>query len=337
LQQSARSGETLFIPSLDELMHRWPAALPMREGTGSQAFVAMPFLSGTEVLGATIFGYDHPRTFGEDERRFVRVLGEQCGQALQRVRLFARLEEAVRAREEFISIASHELKTPLTSLRLRIDGIKRKLEKGDTTVLAPDRVVRLVFETDQQSLRLSRLIDDMLDVSRIRSGRLNLLPERIDLGELVLDVVTRLLPELSAAGDVPVVSTKGEVVGLWDRLRVEQVVTNLLTNAVRYGRNKGIEIGVEKKGSRALLTVRDHGPGVAEADRERIFDPFERAARSSEPTGLGLGLFIAKQIVSGHGGRIWVAGERQEGATFYVELPLEAPTTPEALPLSSRQ
>jgi PAS domain S-box-containing protein len=329
MQQSARTGETLFIQSLDELKDRWPDAVPLREGTGSQAFVAMPFASATEVLGATIFGYHHPRTFGDDERRFVRVLGEQCGQALQRVRLFARLEEAVRARDDFISIASHELKTPLTSLRLRIEGIKRKLEKGDTTVLGSDRVVRLVFETDQQSLRLSRLIDDMLDVSRIRSGRLALMRERIDLGDLVHDVVARLLPELSAAGEVPVVNTSGQVVGLWDRLRMEQVVTNLLTNAARYGRGKGIEIGIEMKGPRALMTVRDHGPGVAEADRERIFDPFERAARSNEPTGLGLGLFIAKQIVSGHGGRIWVEGEREEGATFHVELPIEAPPAPE--------
>jgi PAS domain S-box-containing protein len=231
------------------------------------------------------------------------------------------LKSALYARDEFLSLASHELKTPLTSLKLQSQMLSRSIERGDKSIYSPERVNLLAAQTNKQVERLGRLVDDMLDISRIRVGRLSLERESIDLSELVSDVIERMKLQFSSTGTAILQDCPDSVVGEWDRMRIEQVFNNLLTNAIRYGRGRPVRVALHATESTVLLSVRDEGIGIAKENQEKIFDRFERAAGSSEATGLGLGLFITKQIVEAHGGRVWVDSVLGLGSTFFVELP----------------
>ena len=232
------------------------------------------------------------------------------------------LEEALKARDQFLSIASHELKTPLTSLKLQAQLTLRSLEASKD--ISPDKQVTLARQTNDLVGRLNRLIDDMLDVSRIKTGKLQLDNSEQELGNIVREVVLRMSLLFEAAGlSLPSITVPEKLIGDWDRFRLEQVIGNLLTNAIRYGQGKPIEIKAVRTSDRALLSVTDHGYGIHQKDLERIFGRFERAINSSEVSGLGLGLFISKEIIESQGGRVWVESELGQGSTFYVELPLK--------------
>jgi PAS domain S-box-containing protein len=219
-----------------------------------------------------------------------------------------KLELALKARDEFLSIASHELKTPLTSLKLQSQMVLRGIKAHDP------------IQTDRLVSRLSHLIDDMLDVSRIKNGKLRLNKDPVNLVELVKEVLGRMDSQFPGA---PKLESPEELVGHWDRFRIEQVLGNLLTNTIKYGLGKPVEIIIRPGLSgKALIGVRDQGLGISKADIERIFGKFERAINSSEVSGMGLGLFITKEIVESHGGIIWVESELNTGSTFWVELPL---------------
>jgi PAS domain S-box-containing protein len=234
----------------------------------------------------------------------------------------ASLREAVLARDEFLSIASHELKTPLTSLKLQAQLMQRSIRKRDPRAFSEDRLLSMAEQTDRQVSRLSRLVDDMLDVSRIRSGRLTIEPEQEDLREIIRDVIEQLKNQfIQGSYEVPSLLECEECVGRWDRLRMEQAVTNLLTNAIRYGEGKPIFVQLHQEKDTVHLSVQDRGIGIAPEARDKIFERFERAINANDVSGLGLGLFITKQIVLAHGGRIWVESELGKGSTFHVTLP----------------
>jgi signal transduction histidine kinase len=231
------------------------------------------------------------------------------------------LEAAVRVRDEFLSLASHELKTPLTSLMLQTQLLQQRQRRGEH--LPPESVHRVLGQTARQTQRLARLVDDMLDISRLSAGKLALETEQFDLAELASDVVAKLGPQLSEAQCEVSVHAAEPVVGTWDRYRLEQVLTNLLTNAARYAAGKPVEVSVRRNGHGAELRVRDHGRGIAQEDQERIFRKFERAVGSREVSGLGLGLFIVREIVEMHGGTVRVESEPGQGAAFIVGLPMD--------------
>ena len=240
----------------------------------------------------------------------------------------AELRRLIVARDEFLSVASHELKTPLTSIKLQTQLIKRNVAKGDGSALAPARMEKMVDQTDRQVTRLAHLVDDMLDVSRLDTGKLELRSEPMDLGEVVEEVVERLAPLLAQSGSQVRVTAPRGIGGKWDRFRIEQVLVNLLTNASRYGARKPIEVEVHARDGHATVSVRDHGIGIAREDQERIFQRFERAISSSEVSGLGLGLYIARQIVEAHQGTLRVQSAPGEGAEFTATLPVAAPRGP---------
>ncbi len=231
------------------------------------------------------------------------------------------LQSAIRVRDEFLSIASHELKTPLTSLKLQIETRLLQLQKGDRSVLTPENLGAALERDRRQIERLTHLIDDMLDIARIASGKLTLRRERVDLCALVRDVIESYQPQIAQVGASISVTHCKPVLGHWDRFRIEQVFVNLLTNALRYGDSSPIDIEVGEEAGTAHLVVRDHGRGIARADQERIFQRFERVESGEHLGGLGIGLFISRQIVEMHGGTIGVRSEVGEGATFCVELP----------------
>jgi two-component system, sensor histidine kinase and response regulator len=234
------------------------------------------------------------------------------------------LQEAIQARDEFLSIASHELKTPLTSLVAHLQMLLRSLQRGQQPPI--EQLERRLQAAEQASKRLVKLINGLLDVSRISAGRLELELEAVDLAEVTREVVGRFEQELAEGGcllELGLEGAAGKAVGRWDRFRIEQVVTNLLANAIKYGPGKPIEVRVEVDGGKARLVVRDRGIGIAPEQVERIFGQFERAVSARHYGGMGLGLFIVRQIVEAHGGEIRVDSEPDAGSTFTVELPVE--------------
>ncbi|HYO52195.1 MEDS domain-containing protein [Archangium sp.] len=241
---------------------------------------------------------------------------------LQRFRGAERkLERAIQARDEFLSVASHELNTPLTSLKLQVQSLSRALARGDGAALTQHKVSGIIERTDRQLRRLSRLVSDLLDVSRIHANKLTLDLEQVELRELVEDVVDRISGDFTHIGVRLDLVPGPQVVGRWDRSRLEQVVLNLLSNALKYGAGKPVRVEVTADGDQVHLSVKDQGVGLREEDRARIFERFERAISASEASGLGLGLYIAREIVQAHGGYISVESRLGKGSTFTVSLP----------------
>ncbi len=219
---------------------------------------------------------------------------------------------AVAARDEFLSIASHELRTPLMTLRLRLETLGRELGDVAGSALRASR---------RQAERLVGLVDSLLDVSRIATGRLTIARASFDLVEAVQDVIDGFSEAAARAGCTLCVEAPGPVLGAWDRLRVEQIIQNLVDNAIKYAPRSAVEIDVLDLDEVAVIAVSDHGIGIAAEDAERVFGQFERAVSAQHYGGLGMGLYIARQIAVAHGGALEVASAPGVGSTFTVTLP----------------
>ncbi|RMO16841.1 Sensor histidine kinase/response regulator [Pseudomonas cichorii] len=232
------------------------------------------------------------------------------------------LEHAIRMRDDFMSIVSHEVRTPLNGLILETQLRKLHLAKDNTSAFTLDKLRGMVERDERQIQSLIRLIEDMLDVSRIRTGKLSIRPNAFDLSELVGQLLENFAAQIAATESTVTLFADETVIGVWDEFRIEQVVANLLTNAMRYGARKPIEVRVYCADGEARVEVTDQGIGISEENQKRIFQQFERVTAKHAVAGLGLGLFISEQIVLAHGGRIVVESEEGKGSTFRVCLPL---------------
>jgi PAS domain S-box-containing protein len=233
------------------------------------------------------------------------------------------LKDAIRTRDEFISICSHELKTPITSLKLQFQMAERQLKTKDPRVFAEDYVKKRIIMVNRQLKRMSDLIDEMLDASWIRTGGLNLKTEEVALDSLVHEVTNRFLEQYYIVGTLVERNIESPVKVRCDPYRIEQVVSNLITNSIKYAAGKPVLITLHTQDQKVLIKVKDQGMGIAKQDLHRIFHQFERAVTANSISGLGLGLYISKQIVEAHRGKIWVESEPEKGSTFVVELPLD--------------
>jgi two-component system, OmpR family, sensor kinase len=230
------------------------------------------------------------------------------------------LKQALMGRDEFLSLASHELKTPLTSLSLKSQYLERLMSKEEVD---KDVVINFISFVQAQITRLAKLVDDLLDVSRISSGNFKLLKEPFDFCSMVHDVIDRLMPIFKREGITgPNFKSCPEAIGTWDMVRMEQVVTNLLTNAIRYGQGNPIDLELRKEDNKLILSVRDRGIGIAQENLDKIFNRYERLLDKNAISGLGLGLYLSRKIVEAHQGKIWAVSEKGQGTTFFVELPL---------------
>ena len=234
---------------------------------------------------------------------------------------FNEMAAALKNRDEFLSIASHELKTPVTSFSLRLQMLVREVRRG-----APlDRLESLATGAERESRRLADLLEGLLDLTRIRLGQLRLERKRVDLGQLAESVAQRFALETRELGISLSVKAPGQVAGYWDPVRVDQVLSNLVSNAIKYGNRQPINVIVENdlRLRAARVIVQDHGMGIPGDMLERIFDRYERVENAAvrRIAGFGLGLYVSRQIVRSHGGDIRVESKVGEGSTFIVELP----------------
>jgi PAS domain S-box-containing protein len=247
--------------------------------------------------------------------KVTRDLTERKRQEEERLRL-AQAEEAIRLRDEFLSIASHELKTPLTALQIQLQSLRQRMQSlGDHLVSKVERATR-------SSERLASLVEALLDVSRIASGSFELKPQRFDLAEAVHEAVERMRDAATNSDCSLSAKLSGPILGTWDRLRIEQVVTNLVGNSIKYAAGSPIEVSLSLDGACAVLKVSDRGPGIDESAIPRIFDRFERAAAARHYGGLGLGLYVVREIVHAHDGEVSVRNLPEAGVCFTIRLPL---------------
>ncbi len=310
-----------------------PVSAPLsghfRLGDAAGSSIGLALVGRSKDLGAITFTTVSPRRLGDTEVELARDVSRRVALAVDNARLHQELVEAIRARDRFLSIASHELRTPLTALRLQSQTLLRGARSGQQCDAG--HVASKIEVIARQVERLGHLVDELLDIARVREGRMSYHLEELDLVSVVQEVATRFREELVKAGSTLVLRCQGSVRGWWDPLRLEQVITNLLSNAIKYGRGRPITLMVEEVLGVAGLTFRGEGIGVAEQDQARIFERFERAVSEQHYGGLGLGLWIVREILHGMGGSITVHSSPGAGSAFTVELPCQA--VREAAPL----
>jgi len=323
LDAAMRSEEPqLYAEITDESRLEWVPgeehAGIVRE-VGLRSAMVVPLRARGGVLGAIFIASSGSRRYGPEDLALAEEIGRRAGTAVDNVRLYDAAQQAIHLRDEFLSIASHELRTPLTALHLQLQSAQRRLPA------APAEASKRVQSAVRASGRLGDLIETLLDVSRITTGRFTIVRERFDAAAAVRDVVEHFLEsarhascELTVRADEP---TRGD----WDQLRLGQAVANLLSNAIKYAAGKPIDVRVEREDGHLVVAVCDQGPGIPEADLPRIFERFERGFSVRHYGGLGLGLYVTRQIAEAHGGRLEAANRPEGGARFTLRLPLEAP------------
>jgi signal transduction histidine kinase len=255
------------------------------------------------------------------EEQLLQALANSTAIAIANAELYREARAAVRTRDQFFAVAAHELRTPLTVLQLSCQAAERDLERGEPL----EAVKKRIATASEMTQRLARLIDDMLDVSHMGGGaRIDTTFQlaEVDLAAIAQTVAARFREPRLGRGSAITVDAPAAVVGRWDGSRLEQVVTNLLSNACKYGEGKPVAVRVAARDGSATLEVADQGIGVAPADAHRIFGPFERAVSVDHYGGLGFGLFIVRTLVEAFGGRVDLDSQPGRGARFIVELPL---------------
>ena len=327
--QALLQGQTLlfehFSPeSLARSGHTEEHARALKRA-GLLSGISVPLVARGSTLGVlSLFTSHSGRRYTEADRLVAEELARRVALSVDNARLYDRAQEAVRLRDEFLSVASHELKTPLTPLSLKLQVLAQKAAAQQESPFAHE-VLAHVDVGRKQVRKLGELIGDLLDVSRISAGRMKLSLGPVDFAALVREVVSRYEPQADKQGTPLQAEAPPSLVGTWDAMRLEQVVVNLLDNALKYGPGKPVRLRLAEDSGKAVLTVKDEGIGIAPGAQAHIFERFMRAVSERNYGGLGLGLYITKSCVEALGGTIHVQSEPGQGAAFTVVLPRSAP------------
>jgi PAS domain S-box-containing protein len=325
-----RTRSLVLLESPEQWYERYPG-LGDESTSSFGAWAAIPLLGQDKALGVMVLSFDAPQTFSADDRAFMLALAQQFGQALERARLYdttqqarAEAEVAVRLRDQFLTIASHELKTPLTSLMGNAEAMQRRAKRDPSLNERDERALNVITN---QAKRLNRMITALLDISRLEQGQLAIERVPVDLTSLVRRIVDESQPNLHQ--HVLVFTESDELLIIaGDEVRLEQVFQNLIQNAVKYSPKGGaIMVGVEREGKSACVSVADQGIGIPPTDMPKLFQRFYRASNADAKhiSGMGVGLYIVKEIVEQHGGKVQVDSVEGDGTTFTIILPLADP------------
>jgi len=280
---------------------------------GTRACMAVPLLVKDTVAGAITFIGPPLGRYRTPDLEFAETLARRTALSVENARLYRKAQEALRARDDFLTIAAHEIRGPITSVHLAVQG----LQKGRTPASATPKLLEIIEREDR---RLAQFVNELLDLGRIQSGQMYFNFEEVDLGDIVREAASNLGAELARNGSALSISTEGHPVGHWDKHGLSQVAMNLLSNAMKFGAGNRIAVTVREHQGQTKLEVKDHGIGIQHEMLDRIFKPFERGVSVRNYGGLGLGLFIVRTIVEGLGGTVRVQSKPGEGSMFTVEL-----------------
>ncbi len=321
-----KTGKAFYIEDAKGLDKKYKVAKEFIEMTGSHSAVLLPLIIRNKIIGILQFTFKVPQKFSGEDKLFINTLAYQCAQAFERVIALEDLRKSNRelrnqnrVKDDFISMASHELKTPLTGINLFLDLLTKQLktEKNNKSTIYLERV----FE---QVKRLQLLVDDLLDLSRIQKRKLTLHPEEFRLDELIRDLVTEY--QLITKSHKIINQDIDKVLVFADKMRIYQVLANFISNAVKYSPEKSrITINLRKEEQYAHISVKDEGIGISKIDQNKIFNRFYQVDTTyrNGSLGLGMGLYISYQIIKAHGGKIWVQSKKGKGSTFYFSLPIK--------------
>lgn len=290
---------------------------------GIKSSMIVPIIHRDKVLGSiTLIKSTDESPFTGDDLSLIEELARRVGTSIENAFLYEAAKEAIESRDNFISMASHELKTPLSSLKLQLQMTQRNIHPETGETIPATKLMQALDNSSDYVNKLNALVEDLLDVTRIESGRLQYHFETIDLTELAKNMVDKFRPQMQTMGSTLSFETSGPIMIKGDSHRLEQVIVNLLTNAGKYGSKKPVNVKLRVSGKEAIIDVIDHGIGIPKQKLASVFNRFERVEEKGEIGGLGLGLFISKEIVKAHHGRIFVESTPGMGSTFSVHLPL---------------
>lgn len=323
-EEVVRTGKPVYIKNPKDIKPKYEVAKKFIELTGSKSAVLLPLKTKNKIIGILQFTFKKEKEFDSQDKIFMNTLAFQCAQAFERVialedlkKTNRQLKVENRIKDDFISMVSHELKTPITSMKLFLDLLSRDLESNK------NRSKTFISRISEQLNRLQILVNDLLDVSRIQQGKLNLHPEVFKIDVLLKEFISEQKWILNNH-KLKLDNIESFEVNA-DKLRIYQVLTNFLTNAVKYSpEGSDIVVSVNKNKSHIEVSVKDFGVGISKQDQSRIFERFFQATNDSK-TGiisLGMGLYISRQIINEHKGEIWVKSKKGEGSTFYFSLPI---------------
>jgi len=295
----------------------------MAKALGLRSAMVVPLIVGLKPFGAVSFiTAESGRRYGPHDLIMATAIAGRASLAVENARAYTEARTAVQTRDNFLAIASHELRTPLSALTVLTSSLVRAANQDRLMKLGPEALKDRMLKAERQTGQLARLVDRLLDVSRLSTRDLQLEREQADLAEVARDVISRYEDMAAEAGSPIELKVAGAVVGYWDRSRMDQVVTNLVGNAVKYGAGAPVTVSVSTGGSGyTRLIVHDEGPGIPPEHQERIFGQFERGGASENLPGMGLGLWLVRRIVTAHGGTVTLDSRPGTGATFTVILP----------------
>ncbi len=322
-----RTGKAEFISEItDEMLAAAtddPELLDIVHELGLKSAITVPLIARDRPLGVlSLVTAESGRKYGKDDLELAEALARRAAMAIDNARLYNDAQEAIKARDQFLSIASHELRTPLTAMRGNAQLIQRRVERtGQFSEKDREALGLIVKQTD----RLNRMIGSLLDLSRIQTGQLSLDQGPVDLCALTQRIVEEMRTT-NQGHDLELDCPDHPLIVEGDELRLEQVLLNLLQNAVKYDPGDSpIKLTVGQRDGRVCVSVADQGIGIPEAEQARLFERFYRVANANSlhVGGMGIGLFVVREIVALHGGEVSVTSKENQGSTFTVCLPLE--------------
>ncbi len=305
-----RDGGRPFNPEFQSRVMAGHASIYLM---GTRSCMAVPLLVKEAVEGSMTFMAPPDRHYEQSDLEFAETLASRAALSVENGRLYRKAQEALKARDEFLTIAAHEIRGPITSIHLAVQG----LQNGNVPL---ENMTKLFEIIEHEDRRLRRFVDELLDLDKIHTGQMYFNFEEVDLGDVVRDATSSLSPELLRSGSPLSITTQGHLSGKWDKYGLTQVAINLLSNAIKFGEGRPIEVNVREHEGLTTLEVKDQGIGMETEILGRIFDPFERGVSIRHYGGLGLGLYIVRTIVEGLGGTVQVDSTPNRGSTFTVEL-----------------